>query len=112
MLSYQLIVGFLAFYVVTPQEAEFYALRNIGDRSLLEVLLTAVKELGFEAAELAAGAEYGLEISPVEFEKEHECCQAVQPETHSHNLVQLIFRKILVEHEQVVAEIEECLVGI
>lgn len=64
-----------------------------------------------EMTELATGAKDSAEIATLTFSEERECRNDVQKGSDTEHGTQFIVGQVLVEHQEVVAEIEERLAG-
>ena len=93
--------------VILPQDGEGGALGDLHGGCLAEVLFTGGSELALQLAELATGTEDGLGAAPLSLHEEHGGGYIVEQATHEEYATQVALGEVLIEHQQVVAEVEE-----
>ena len=93
--------------MVFPQYGEGGALRHIHRDSFAEILFARSTKIALELAILAASTENGLGTTPLALEQEHCGCHIVEQGSHEKHAAELPGGKVLVEHEEVVAEVQE-----
>ena len=99
--------------VVLPKQGETTLLWYFFLHARSLYLLTIPIEIVAPALESTTSAIDSLEVAPVAFQdKRFPCCQVVQEPAPTHDMLQFVIGQTLVEHRQVVAEIEERLHGI
>lgn len=102
----------MSFDIVLPKEGEVGAFGHTFVLADLLDMAAVFVEVGTEFVESAACLKDGGEVLGVAFQEELECCEVVEEATHTHDAVEFPVRQILVEHQEVVTEIEERLAGI
>ena len=80
---------------------------DIGGFSPLGVFSAVVLQVRNHRFKFLARIDYSLIIGPVEFKEKLKSRQPVEPLTGFHHLVEFLVWQILIEHDEVVAEIEE-----
>ena len=95
-----------------PQNAVSHLFRNGFVRSFPQILGTGGGKIGTDTLELLSGLNHGTGILAIALEQENKSSQPVQRTTDKKHLLQFLLRKILIEHQKVVAEIQESLARI
>ena len=109
-------VGILFADVVAPEQGEGCASLCLhggvaGSGSGAEVRLSRGEEGGLHPAEVAARAEHGEEVLGLSLEEEDEGGDDVEHAPGEEHAPQLGVGEVLIEHEEVVAEVEVRLAG-
>ena len=100
-------------YVILPQYAIFAPYSNVGHHAAAFQPQSVGTEIGSPFFESASCLAYCLELGHVAVEQQClESGNVVEPSAHAHYMLQFACRKILVEHCEVVAEVEEGLLWI
>ena len=112
LLLRQLTVGSPAAQVVGQEKAScvhfWYGIKSCGGKVGFAVGSKVVPD----AAELASCLPYGKETAAFSFQQESEGCEGVEEETQEKYAAQAGGWQVLVEEEEVVAEVEKRLAGI
>lgn len=98
--------------IILPQEQELHALRHSLTGTQLLHMATVTVIVNLYLLKLPSGLKDSREILVVELEEKLQGGKHIKYRSHTHDMAQLAVRQILVEHEQVVAEVEEGLAGI
>ncbi len=111
-LNSQFAKRFLSFYIVLPKQGELDTFRDALVFAELLNVATVFLEVGEEVVEGTACLEDGGEILGVALEEELEGSEVVKEAASTHHTLEFCVGKIFVEHEEVVAEVEEGLARI
>ena len=82
------------------------------EHRLTKILLTVLLEVGAHLPEIASGTPYGTERAPLPAKNETERRQHVETEAHPKDGAQTVVGQILIQEQQIVAEVQIVLMGI
>ena len=96
---------------LVPEDALGVDLGYGVDGGEAEVLAAVLLEVGTHAVEVSASLPNGFERAPVALQEEEDAGQGIEPAATPHDALQFLVGQVLIEQEQVVAEVEVSLAG-
>lgn len=97
---------------LVPEDALGVDLGYGVDGGEAEVLAAVLLEVGTHAVEVSPTLPNGFERAQVALQQEEDAGQGIEPAAAPHHALQLALRKVLVEQQEIVAEVEVRLAGI
>ena len=100
----------MAFHIILPEQGEHLLLWYFVGHTTRLNRLTVGLEILAPLLESMTGTIDSLEITHISIQYQRfPCSQIVQPPAPAHHRLQILIRQTLIEHRQVIAEVQECL---